>query len=175
MGLTAWQGDMTTLVVPVPEADGVVGNWRMQYDWSARAGVLSHITLLGPFLPPDKVGSRVVERLRSLFALCQPVGFCLTSVERLAGLVYLCPEPVMPFRRLTEMLEREWPEAPRFGSAYGRPLYHLTVARGAGDFDEIREALSGRLPIGATALEALLLAKGAEFDVRVIARFPFGS
>jgi 2'-5' RNA ligase len=175
MGLTAWRGDTTTLVVPVPKADGVVGNWRMQYDWSARAGVPSHITLLGPFLPPDGVSSQVVERLRSLFASCQTVRFRLASVERLSGLVYLSPEPVRPFRRLTEMLEREWPEAPRYGSAYGRLVYHLTVARGAGDFDEIRDALSGRLPIGATAEEALLLEKGSEFDVRVIARFPFGS
>jgi 2'-5' RNA ligase len=166
---------MTTLVMPVPEADGVVENWRMQYDWSARAGVPSHITLLGPFLRPDRVGSQVAERLRSLFASCQPVRFNLTSVERLSGLVYLSPEPVMPFRLLTEMLEREWPEAPRFGSAHERPLYHLTVARGAGDFDEIREGLSGHLPIGVIAQEALLLEKRPDFDVRVIARFPFGS
>jgi hypothetical protein len=80
-------------------------------------GVPSHITLLGPFLPPDQVGSGVVERLRSLFASSQPVTFNLVSVERLSGLVYLSPEPVTPFRLLTEMLEREWPEAPRFGSA----------------------------------------------------------
>jgi hypothetical protein len=43
----------------------------MQYDWSARAGVPSHITLLGPFLPSDRLGSQVVERLRSLFASYQ--------------------------------------------------------------------------------------------------------
>ena len=29
--MNAWEGAMTTLVVPVPEADGVVENWRMQY------------------------------------------------------------------------------------------------------------------------------------------------
>jgi 2'-5' RNA ligase superfamily protein len=174
MDLTAWQGEMTTLVVPVPEADGVVENWRMRYDWSARAGVPSHITLLGPFLPPDGVGSRVVERLRSLFASCQPVTFNLVSVERLSGLVYLPPEPVTPFRLLTEMLEREWPDAPRFGSTFERPLYHLTVARAAGDFEEIRDDLSGHLPIRAIAREALLLGSTRNSTARIIARFPFG-
>jgi hypothetical protein len=161
--------------VPVPEAEGVVEHWRLRYDWSARAGVPPHITLLGPFLPPDGLGSHVVERLRSLFGSCQPVAFSLVRVERLSGLVYLSPEPVTPFHLLTEMLEREWPEVPRFGSAFRRPLYHLTVARAATDLGEIRETLSGHLPIRATARDVLLLEKRCELEVRIIARFPFGS
>ena len=56
-----------------------------------------------------------------------------------------------------------------------RPLYHLTDARGAGDSAEIEEAISGQLPIRATAGEALLLEKLPERDARIIARFQFGS
>jgi hypothetical protein len=50
----AQTAEITTLVVPVPEADGAVEGWRTKHDWSARAGVPSHITLLGPSFPLTK-------------------------------------------------------------------------------------------------------------------------
>lgn len=72
------------------------------------------------------------------------------------------------------MLEAEWPHAPRFGSAFERPLHHLTVARAESALDELSEALGDNLPIDALASEALLLEKRTEFDVRTIGWFPLG-
>ena len=170
----AADAEMTTLVLPIPEADDAVQHWRRNHDWSARAGVPAHITLLGPFLPPETIGPQTAMRLRSLFASWQPVRFSLATVERLSGVVYLAPEPAAPFRQLTEMLEREWPEAPHFGAAFGRPLHHLTVARNESVYDEVKEELGGRLPIDAVTRESLLFEKRTGVDVRLIGRFPIG-
>jgi hypothetical protein len=116
----------------------------------------------------------VLERLRSLFASTRPLRFRLASLERIPGLVYLAPEPVAPLQRVTELLELEWPAAPRFGRGFERPLHHLTVARDDSAFGEIEDELEGLLPISAVGREALLLEKRATSDVRTIARFPFG-
>jgi hypothetical protein len=131
----AWTGNITTLIAPVPEVDGTVERWRRNYDWSARAGVPSHITLLSPFLQPDKIGSQEVNRLDSLFAACQQLRFTLVSVKRIWGVVYLAPRPVAPFRQLTRMLQSEWPETRALGEVFRRRLYHLTVARDRSVFE----------------------------------------
>lgn len=166
--------EMTTVVVPVPEPDPLVGHWRKEYDWSASAGVPAHITLLGPFLPPDRVGPEVLRRLSDLFASCRPLRFTLASVRCRSGVVYLEPEPRAPFRRLTRMLETEWPEVPSYGGGHEQALYHLTLAREVSAFDQIREELAGYLPIGATAREALLLEKRSEPEVRTLGCFTLG-
>src|SRR5437660_989822 len=48
-------GPESALLIPVPEAEPLVGQWRLEHDPSARAGVPPHVTLLYPFLPPDDI------------------------------------------------------------------------------------------------------------------------
>jgi hypothetical protein len=94
-------------------------------------------------------------------------------VERLPGLVYLSPEPDGEFRQLTETLQERWPEAPRFGEAFERPLHHLTIARNERVYDEVKGNLGNRLPIEAMAREVFLFEKRSD-SVRLIERFPLG-
>jgi 2'-5' RNA ligase len=164
---------MTTIVAPVPEAEPLVADWRSRYDWSALRGVPAHITLLGPFLPPDRVGPGTIERLRALFAGCAPFSFTLTDVRRVGGVVFLAPEPVTPFKRLTRLLESRCPEAPAYGSAFERTVYHLTVAREPSVLDKVRTTLEALLPLQAVAREACLLEHVPDRDVRTVARFAF--
>ena len=58
----------TALIVAVPEAEPLVGEWRAKHDWSAQHGVPAHITLLFPFVPADEVDEQLLGELRDLFA-----------------------------------------------------------------------------------------------------------
>ena len=40
-----------TLMVPVPEAEPLVGRWRIEHDPPARSGIPAHITCSFPFRP----------------------------------------------------------------------------------------------------------------------------
>lgn len=73
--------DITTLIAPVPLAEPVVGELRQQHDWSARAGVPAHITLLGPFLAPAAVTGATLHRLRDIFASERPLDFNLGELQ----------------------------------------------------------------------------------------------
>jgi len=53
----------TARVVVVPEAEPLVSDWRAQHDWSAQRGVPTHITLLYPFVPTEKVDDEVIPHL----------------------------------------------------------------------------------------------------------------
>jgi 2'-5' RNA ligase len=162
---------MTTLVVPVPEADSAVEHWRKRYDWAASLGVPAHITLLGPFLPPGRISQDVLDRLASLCSRLPRVRFRLASVELLQGVTCLTPHPADPFRLMSEVLEAEWPEAEQ--SAGVRKVHHLTVARDISVFEEVRTELAQIVPIEAEARELVLLESRAGSRVREAGRFAF--
>lgn len=42
-------------IVPVPEAESAVGEFRAELDPSARCGVPAHVTVIYPLLPPDRL------------------------------------------------------------------------------------------------------------------------
>src|SRR5919201_2888065 len=122
---------ITTLVVPVPEAELAVAGLRAAHDPWARRGVPAHVTLLGPFVPAEKVTDEVVERLRILFAHCRPLRFRLVRARRWGDVVYLQPRPARQFRRLTLSLATRWPQTLGAPSNLRRLLdSHLTVGRG---------------------------------------------
>jgi hypothetical protein len=161
---------MTTLVVPVPEAESAVEYWRERYDWSASLGVPAHITVLGPFLPPSRIGNDVLDRLTSLCSRLPRVRFRLAGVELLQGVTCLTPHPAEPFRVMTEVLEAEWPEAARGVTGV---MHHLTVARDISVFEKVRAELAKIVPIDAEARELVLLEARADFRVRELGRFSF--
>jgi 2'-5' RNA ligase superfamily len=161
---------MTTLVVPVPEAERAVAHWRKRYDWSASLGVPAHVTVLGPFLPPDRIGTDVIDRLSTLCSRLPRVKFRLTSVVLLEGVTCLTPDPDEPFRAMSEVLEAEWPEAAP--GAHGRRM-HLTVARDISVFETIGTELAEVVPIEAEARELVLLEAVADSRVREVGRFAF--
>ena len=87
----------TALIIPVPEAEPAVGALRAGHDSSAALGVPAHVTILFPFLPPDKVDE---DALRDLFARFAAFDFALDRVERFDdGRVWLHPDPIGALRR----------------------------------------------------------------------------
>jgi hypothetical protein len=158
----------TAVVVPVPEAEPLVGPWRARFDPSAARGMPAHVTALYPFVAPTE---SVLAELRELCAALPVLHVEFTRTARFPGVLYLAPEPADGLRRLTHAIAGRWPEAPPYGGAFDEVVPHLTVAQGdapAGIEAELRRGL----PIGARLTEARVYAfDGARWEPR--ARLPF--
>jgi hypothetical protein len=162
----------TNLIIPVSAGEDAVGCWRERLDPSAADGAPAHITVLGPFLDLDSIGSDELRRLRDLFAAFAPIRFSLARVDRFPGVLFLAPDPPAPFVALTEAVWRRWPQCPPYRGAYDEVIPHMTVAMGDGDFADVERALRPMLPISATADEVWLIARGE--DGRWVCERSFG-
>jgi len=165
-----------TLVVPVPEAEPLVGHWRQEYDPPAPFGMPAHITLLFPFRPVRWLGNDAVSGLQAFFQAVPAAQFALTHVGRFSRIVYLAPEPAEPFVELTRRLSTRFDLLP-YGRADAGRTPHLTVARHDDQsfLDQVAGALTPSLPLPFTLREAWLMERDeAGFWHRTEA-FPFGS
>jgi 2'-5' RNA ligase len=146
------------IILPVPEAEPVVGRLRGLHDPQARYGVPAHITLLYPFAHPSRIGDAIAV-LRQLFSRVPAFEFSLTEVRRFPATAYLHPEPATTFVRLTESIAHEWPEFPPFGGLFSTVIPHLTVAHQAtaNSLDAVDATVAMHLPIRCRALEAWLM------------------
>ena len=169
----------SAVLVPVPEAEPLVGRWRERYDPAAAVGVPAHITLLYPFVDPDTIDASVRDRLETLFSVVEPFGFTLGGPSSFGDQVlWLAPDPADPFVGMTEALADTFGLKP-YGGAYDDITPHLTtVDRSSGarveTLDEARAALTGSLPITARADEAWLMVQHDDGLWRTQAAFPFG-
>jgi 2'-5' RNA ligase len=166
----------SALIVEVPEAEPLVQEWRAKHDWSAQHGVPAHITLLFPFLPTEKIDARLHADLGELFAAHPAFSFSLTHVARFPDEVaWLAPEPVEPFKALTETISSQYPEYPPYEGIYDEVIHHLTVAEGGTELqDEVDAALTPHLPIQANAKTVALLVEDENECWHLDVRFPFG-
>lgn len=80
-------------MLPVPEAEPLVGRWRLEHDPTARSGVPAHITLLSPFRPASWLGEQDVAELAAFFRAVQPATFALTHFGDYPGILTLRLEP----------------------------------------------------------------------------------
>lgn len=170
---------LSALIVPVPAAEQLVGSWRWQLDRAARWGIPAHITLVYPFAPPETISPGAFSRLRALFGGAEPFAFSLVEPRRFGDQVlYLAPSPDQPFRRLTDIIVREFPEYPPYGGAFREVIPHLTIADGAA-LEEIAAAeveVTPSLPIRASVDEAWLMAgRAEEGSWTVVERFALGT
>lgn len=151
------------LILAIPEAEDLVGPFRLQWDPSAALGVPAHITLLFPFLPRVDIDARELNELQGLFSQFPGFQLTLDETRRWPDVLYLHPSPPEPVKDLMEQLFAAYPQLPPYGGQVDEPTPHLTVAQveDSHALDEIslqfnREALS-RLPINAQVREATLI------------------
>jgi hypothetical protein len=158
------EGSATTLILPVPSADGVLQE-------SAREpGIPAHITLLYPFLAGRSIDGDTEAALASLLLEIPAFDFLLPEIGRFPGVVYLAPDPAERFVALTEALVARWPEQQPYGGDYPEIIPHLTVGYGA----PIPDGLAERLPLTARAEEVWLMSRTAgRWECR--RSFPLGS
>jgi hypothetical protein len=170
-------GRESGIILPVPEAEPLVGAWRERYDAAANSRVPAHITLLYPFLPPERISADHLRRLTLLFAAAAPIRFELDAVRRFPGILYLEPRPAAPMRDLTHGIWALHPETPPYGGLFPEVVPHLTVAQvtDTAVLDEVEAAVTPGLPIAAHAAEAWLIVQGEHERWRVGHRFPLGA
>jgi 2'-5' RNA ligase len=169
------------LLVPVPEAEPLVGPWRARYDPPAPQGIPAHVTVLYPFVPPDQFDDAVGRDLASMFGSVPAFDFHLARTARFPGVLYLAPEPAAPFLGLIGAVVSRWPEHPPYGGQFESVIPHLTVADcqepGACEdpvavMDEVERAIVGGVPIKARAREVWLMVGPDPWTLRQ--RFPLG-
>jgi len=120
----------SALIVPVPEAQSVVGRLRERHDPAAMEGAPPHITTPFPFVDPLEIDGNVIDALRAAVSDVPTFEFCLRKVARFPATVYLAPEPTAPFVNLTRSIVRTFPSYPPYGGQFDAVVPHLTVAHG---------------------------------------------
>ena len=121
----------SAFIVRVPEAESCVGVLRERFDASARLGVPAHITVLYPFMPPDRITDGVLRDAQAVLDAVPSFAFVLSEIGRFPTAAYLVPEPAAPFIALTQGLAHRFPDYPPFRGQHDSIVPHLTVAHGA--------------------------------------------
>jgi 2'-5' RNA ligase len=127
----------SAFIVRVPEAEACVGALRERCDPSVKIGVPAHITLLAPFMSPERITEAVLRQAQSALNVVSPFWFSLSKVARFPSTTYLAPEPAQPFIELTQSLVRSFPEFPPFRGEHESVIPHLTVAHGSASEAEV--------------------------------------
>lgn len=145
----------SALLVPVPEADSVVGRWRHTHDPVAVAGVPAHITLIVPWLSPAEISEAALERLDAEVSDVKAFDFELTHVDWFGRRVlWVAPEPATPFLELTDRLAETFGTPPWEGE-FDTVVPHLTVAHASDGVElvPVASAVSANLPLRCRAGE----------------------
>jgi hypothetical protein len=139
----------SAILVPVPQAEPVVGHLRARLDRAAGRGVPAHVTVLYPFLPPAQITGAVLARAAAAVASVPGFG-CRFARTGWFGdeVVWLAPDPAGPFQALTTAVHTAFPQCPPFGGAFAEVIPHLTVG------DRPGEGAGGHAGAGAAALRA---------------------
>jgi 2'-5' RNA ligase len=163
------------VIVVVPEAEAVVGSWRLEHTLDAPLGIPAHVTLLFPFVEPERL-CQVEAGLAELVATTPAFDVVFARTARWPEILYLEPDPAEPFVGLTHALEREWPDQPPYGGHYETIVPHLTVAESADPsvLDEVAAEIEPQLPIGARVREASLFVESHDGRWSEHGRLPLG-
>jgi len=165
----------TAIVIPVAEAEQIVGDERRLYDPSCALGMPAHITLVTPFAPPP-ISPEMVSELKRIVGAFSATNLRFEDIERFANTVYLKPEPGEFIIRLTEAIVSRWPQWMPYGGTHAHIVPHLTVADRIEDqrlLDNIAGLVRERLPIEARVHEAWLMETSADDIWRRRTPLPF--
>jgi 2'-5' RNA ligase len=168
----------TAIVILTREVEPLVGRFYRVHANAGRDGMTPHVTLHVPFVPVDLLDDDVLRRVRHLFGRFEGFDYHLARFERFeSGVLYLAPEPPDPFVSLSSALTEEFPEYPLYEGMHDVVVPHVTVADG-GDEElqaRIRSDVEPRLPVQCRAVEATLVARGADLQWRPRDSFPLAS
>jgi hypothetical protein len=172
------RGD-SALLVPIPEAEPVVGALRLKHDPAASRGVPAHVTVLFPFVPAARIDASLHEQLLAMFDGIATFDYRFDRVDRFgSATVFLAPSSANGFVALTDAVANAWPEFPPFSGAFAEVIPHLTVGDGlaAGMADrlaaEVRVSLAAHGPVAGRASEVWLMTEGADGTWSLAERCP---
>ena len=81
------------MIIAVPEAESLVSDIRDSYDPAAMFGVPAHVSVLYPFMSPNKIESGIYHKLESLFSPMRSFCYRLEEIREFPETLYLAPEP----------------------------------------------------------------------------------
>jgi 2'-5' RNA ligase len=175
------QATHTALIVAVPAAEDAVGPLRARLDSSASWGVPAHVTLLFPFLAPERIDDHVLSAVRETVVSVPRFDLALSRTAWFGEKVlWLRPEPDAPFRALIAGMCRRFPQVRPYGGeiAVDDVVPHLTVGDGHPKpvLDAAAAEVEARLPIR-TSVDAVRLIAGRPEpggSWRTLTEFPLG-
>ena len=148
----------------------------------AGLGVPAHVTLLFPFIPRGSISvarlsdvATIAEREPSFEAALTAVRRFPSSEPAIDAVLWLAPEPVEPFLRLTAAIAATYPDYPPYGGIHDEVIPHLTIATGSvAGFDHLEAEIRGHLPVLYRVGEAALLLEDEAGRWSVGERFRLG-
>ena len=162
------------MIVTVPEADAIVGDWRRAHTGDAPAGLPAHVTILFPFVPAARL-QEAEERAAEIVATEPAFDLAFERTARFPGLLYLAPEPPEPFLSLTAAFAEGWPEHPPYEGEHDTVVPHLSVAHADDEvLDAIAAELELQLPLRTRVSEASLFVEDENARWHEHRRLPLG-
>ena len=146
------------LIVPVPEAEGLLQEWRARLGPTTEAGVPAHVTVLFPFLTLDQLDPAGLADLQAHFLATPSVEVTFPAVGLFPDVVYLAPEPRDWFVRCTAAISARFGVLP-YGGLHAEVVPHLTVARHTDRavLTDIAQQLTPLLPLTTHVREVWLM------------------
>lgn len=169
---------ISTILIPVLSADLLIDKWRKKYVESSHHGIPFHITLLFPFIEPEKIHDDVVNRLKDFFLETKQFTYILSKIDTFPNIIFLEPSKKKQFIKLTEGLLKIFPTTSLYEGKFSKINPHATVANlnNAENFNRIRTIISkdlnSKLPIKAVAKEVWLMEKENN-EWFIVEKFPF--
>lgn len=158
--------------IPVPRD---LDRTRRRWDSAAGAGVPAHVTILYPFLPAGRLVPGVRAELAGIAAVLDPFDVRFDRVGRFAGVVYIAPDPAVPFTRLTEAVVARYPDYPPYGGAFDVVVPHLTVSESEdAPLDEVEAIARAALPFDRRVSALDVIVEGGDGRWRRRWRIPLG-
>ncbi len=159
----------SAILIPVPEAEAVVGADRLEHDPVAAAGVPAHITLIVPWLPPEDITAADLDELGGALEGVEAFDFSLGQIRWFGrAVLWLAPDPVEPFIALTGLLADRF-STPPYGDEFDEIVPHLTVAHASDGVElaPVAHRLATRLPVPCRAREAwVMVGDGRSWSIR---------
>lgn len=167
------------LIVPIPEAETLIGPHRQRLDANDVLGVPAHVTVLFPFVPPDRIDAALLDRLANLFGDIPRFRYRFERTDWFGtDVLWLAPADPEPFLALTRLVWHAFPEHPPYLRAHADEIVaHLTVGHGH-PVNVLRAAeaeVSPGLPIEGQAHAVTLLAQDDTGRWTTRGTFPLGS
>lgn len=168
----------SAVLVLVPAAEPVIGEYRSRFDQAARWGVPAHVTVLYPFVAPADLDPAVLAALARAVATVPRFDAHFSRTGWFDDeVLWLAPEPAAAFRALTAAVMREFPHHPPYGGRHAEITPHLTVGHDA-PLDDLRAAEQSvilQLPVAMPVARVHVLAgTSVPGSWRVRAEFPLG-
>lgn len=171
----------SAVLVPILEAEPVVGLHRARLDPAAAWGVPAHVTVLYPFVVPSEITAASVEAAAAAVASV-PAFMCEFGATAWFGeeVMWLAPRPNEPFRMLTRALVAAFPSCVPYGGAYEDLEPHLTVgyesANGVVALQAAEADVLLRLPVRALVSRVwLMTGNRAPASWHVLAEMPLAA